>query len=79
MVTQHLFFLGVRNLPRAIGISMPIIAIVYALANVAYLVVLTPEEMLNSAAVAVVSYTSQPIVTYAVHLSICIDFNKFHY
>jgi len=43
-----------KNLPRAIGISMPIITLVYAMANVAYLVVLTPEELLSSNAVAVV-------------------------
>lgn len=43
-----------RNLPRAIGISMPIITLVYALANTAYLVVLTPEEVISSSAVAVV-------------------------
>ncbi|XP_032792571.2 large neutral amino acids transporter small subunit 2 [Daphnia magna] len=42
-----------KNLPRAIGISMPIITLVYALANVAYLIVLTPEELLSSSAVAV--------------------------
>lgn len=43
-----------RNLPRAIFISMPIITIVYVMTNVAYLIVLTPEEILNSSAVAVV-------------------------
>lgn len=43
-----------KNLPRAIGISMPIITLVYAMANVAYLIVLTPEELLSSNAVAVV-------------------------
>jgi amino acid transporter len=45
-----------KNLPRAIGISMPIITLVYAMANVAYLIVLTPEELLSSNAVAVVIY-----------------------
>lgn len=42
-----------KNLPRAIGISMPVITVVYVLTNVAYLVVLSPEEILNSSAVAV--------------------------
>ncbi|KZS10590.1 Uncharacterized protein APZ42_024871 [Daphnia magna] len=42
-----------KNLPRAIFISMPIITIVYVMTNVAYLIVLTPEEILNSSAVAV--------------------------
>lgn len=49
-----------KNLPRAIGISMPIITLVYAMANVAYLIVLTPEELLSSNAVAVVRY----LITY---------------
>lgn len=50
----HLFN---RNLPRAIKISMPIVTLVYALANVAYLIVLTPEELISSSAVAVVYYS----------------------
>lgn len=35
-------------------LSMPIITVVYVLTNIAYLVVLTPEEILASSAVAVV-------------------------
>ncbi|XP_001603387.1 Y+L amino acid transporter 2 [Nasonia vitripennis] len=42
-----------RNLPRAICISMPLITVVYVLANVAYFVVLTRDEILASNAVAV--------------------------
>ena len=34
---------------------MPIVTLVYALANVSYLIVLTPEEIVSSPAVAVVS------------------------
>lgn len=42
------------NLPRAIYISLPIVTGIYVLANVAYLAVLTPTEMLSSNAIAVV-------------------------
>uniref|UniRef100_A0A2P2IBE4 Large neutral amino acids transporter small subunit 1-like n=1 Tax=Hirondellea gigas TaxID=1518452 RepID=A0A2P2IBE4_9CRUS len=42
-----------RNLPLAIFISLPMVTIVYFLANVAYFAVLTPAEILSSNAVAV--------------------------
>ncbi|KAK0179337.1 hypothetical protein PV327_005097 [Microctonus hyperodae] len=42
-----------RNLPKAICISLPLITIIYVLANVAYFVVLTKDEILSSNAVAV--------------------------
>ena len=44
-----------RNLPKAICISLPLITVIYVLANVAYFVVLTQDEILASNAVAVVS------------------------
>ncbi|XP_076467741.1 large neutral amino acids transporter small subunit 1-like [Babylonia areolata] len=42
-----------KNLPRAIMISMGLVIIVYLVANVAYLGVLTPQQMTHSTAVAV--------------------------
>ncbi|CAG2167325.1 unnamed protein product [Oppiella nova] len=42
-----------KNLPRAIYISLPLVTIIYLLANIAYFVVLTPAEVLSSNAVAV--------------------------
>ncbi|XP_069112800.1 Y+L amino acid transporter 2-like [Argopecten irradians] len=42
-----------KNLPRAIGISLPLVTVIYTLANIAYFAVLTPMEMLKSDAIAV--------------------------
>lgn len=43
------------NLPRAIYISLPLVTGIYVLANMAYLSVLTADEMISSDAIAVVS------------------------
>ncbi|KAG5445343.1 Large neutral amino acids transporter small subunit 2, partial [Clonorchis sinensis] len=42
-----------RNLPIVIALSMSLVTVIYILANVAYLAVLSPYEILNSDAVAV--------------------------
>lgn len=42
-----------KNLPRAIYISLPLVTVIYVLANVAYLAVLSPAEMKTSPAIAV--------------------------
>ncbi|XP_043264295.1 large neutral amino acids transporter small subunit 1 isoform X2 [Colletes gigas] len=42
-----------KNLPKAICISLPLVTVIYVLANVAYFVVLTQDEILSSDAVAV--------------------------
>lgn len=42
-----------KNLPRAIYISLPLVTAIYVLANVAYLAVLTPQQMIASNAIAV--------------------------
>lgn len=49
-----------RNLPRAIYISIPLVTFVYTLTNIAYFSSMSPEELLSSNAVAVVSNVATP-------------------
>ena len=44
-----------RNLPMAIVIGIPLVTVCYILMNIAYFTVMTPTELLQSQAVAVVS------------------------
>ena len=44
-----------RNLPRTIFISIPLVTFVYTFTNVAYFTAMSPQELLASNAVAVVS------------------------
>lgn len=54
MVTQlRLWYF--RNLPRAIWIALPMVSIIYVMANVAYFAVVSRMEMMTSEAVAAVS------------------------
>jgi len=48
-------FLLIRNLPLAIFLALPIVIVIYLVTNLAYYVVLTPHEILNSMTVALVS------------------------
>ena len=52
-----------RNLPRSIYLSLPLVTCIYVLANISYLLVLSPAEMLSSDAIAVVSLLGRQVST----------------
>lgn len=57
-ITYMIYF--TRNLPRAIYVSIPLVTLVYTMTNIAYFSSMTPEELLASNAVAVVSSSPAP-------------------
>ncbi len=64
-----------KNLPRAIYISLPLVTVIYVLANTAYCAVLTSQQMIASDAIAVVI-----IIIFLLNLTFdCATNTKFLY
>ncbi|XP_037091885.1 Y+L amino acid transporter 2-like isoform X1 [Pollicipes pollicipes] len=65
-----------RNLPRSIYLSLPLVTCIYVLANVAYLVVLSPYEMLASDAIAV-TFANKTLGVMAWVMPLFVAFSAF--
>lgn len=58
-----------KNLPRAVFISIPLVTVVYLLANVSYFTVVSPDELAESVAVAMVFLFKSS--TYITKINLC--------
>ncbi|XP_071511176.1 b(0,+)-type amino acid transporter 1-like [Diadema antillarum] len=65
-----------RNLPLAIGIGIPLVALFYLLVNVAYFTVMSPQELLDSNAVAV-TFAERTLGPMAFIIPIFVCFSTF--
>uniref|UniRef100_T1J266 Amino acid permease/ SLC12A domain-containing protein n=1 Tax=Strigamia maritima TaxID=126957 RepID=T1J266_STRMM len=63
-----------KNLPRAVWIAMPLVTLVYVLANVAYFAVVPSSDLLESPAVAVTfAYQLFPIIAWAMPVFVALS------
>lgn len=65
-----------RDMPRAIYISIPIVTVVYCMANVAYFVVLKPSDIAGSGAVAV-DFGNRTFGSFAWVISVFVALSTF--
>lgn len=66
----------VKNLPKAIAISLVLVTVVYVMANVAFYTTLSPEEVLGSEAVAV-TYAKQVFGIFAWTIPVFVALSTF--
>lgn len=65
-----------RNLPLAIAISCTLVTVVYVLTNVAFYTTLSPEEILESKAVAV-SFANKVFGPFALSIPVFVALSTF--